>query len=357
MLLGPLVFLKRNYLVVLIVSLVVTLSTSEHVERKSYVCVLCLKTVMKMISLNLTYTSACSSLSACDLVQELSAIPIPSDFSPISQRKICQSINKCPTEPELWELQSSALMSSESSLDVRVTKAYGSKGYNQVRLSVISKEPLISDLLPYSARFQYRWTTNFLNSGLVTVTPGEISTFSLNDQDIRIYTPLEGQGVRGVIIADPCFQSQWSSCEYAEKWNMFSRLTETLNTIFLRNDTAFWGLVGDNFYDLDGFPTEAFFGALSSSVKTATLISIPGNHDFWVAGDPSTWTPDDQLGYGFLQWYAQDTAAAVDGNSPYNFSASPDTSATNLPVVSNFMSYYKIGNVGIIGFSGAHNYR
>ena len=57
-------------------------------------------------------------------------------------------------------------------LDIRVSKALGSKGYNKIRLSVISNTTISSSLFTYSSQFKYRWTSNYLSTGVVSVTPG-----------------------------------------------------------------------------------------------------------------------------------------------------------------------------------------
>ena len=74
---------------------------------------------------------------------------------------------------------------------------------------------------------------------------------------------------------------------------------------------------------------------------------------------PKLWTPKDQLGNGFMQFYGQDVAASLNCNTPYDFVNDPDsedTSAENLPPASNFFYYNQVGNIGFIGYSGAHSY-
>ena len=74
------------------------------------------------------------------------------------------------------------------------------------------------------------------------------------------------------------------------------------------------------------------------------MASVPGNHDFWVNGSPQLWTRQDQLGNGFMQWYGQDSAAAVAADaagkdSPFDFSVDPDSAtadASTIPPLSNF---------------------
>ena len=74
------------------------------------------------------------------------------------------------------------------------------------------------------------------------------------------------------------------------------------------------------------------------------MASVPGNHDFWVNASPKLWTPKDQLGNGFMQWYAQDVAAAFSNEAagvsdPFDFSIDPDSEhadAYSIPSLSNF---------------------
>lgn len=82
--------------------------------------------------------------------------------------------------------------------------------------------------------------------------------------------------------------------------------------------------------------------------------------------------PWDQLANGFMQFYGQDVAAGVENELnesyvPYDFTNDPDSaadesdgrtgwSAYNVPLGTNFFSYYNMGNVGFISYSGAHDY-
>jgi hypothetical protein len=103
-------------------------------------------------------------------------------------------------------------------LDVRVSKALGSRGYDKVRLSVIANHTISSDLFSYGSPFKYRWTSNsetgvnVLNTGIVTVTPGTTTKFAIEGQIVEVSIPKEKEGVRGVIIADPCFTSKYIVC-------------------------------------------------------------------------------------------------------------------------------------------------
>lgn len=100
---------------------------------------------------------------------------------------------------------------------------------------------------------------------------------------------------------------------------------------------------------------ESFFQALSEDTKTKIFHTVPGNHDYWVNGQPSLHVPKDQLGNGFMQFYGQDViASSSDSSQPYDFTNDPDDGI--LPAASNFFFYNKVGNIGFIGYSGAYAY-
>jgi hypothetical protein len=61
-----------------------------------------------------------------------------------------------------------------------------------------------------------------------------------------------------------------------------------------------------------------------------------------------------------MQFLGQDVAASeVNPSVPYDFRNdpdAPDTSAENLPPTSNYFYYNQVGNIGFIGYSGAHTW-
>jgi hypothetical protein len=231
-------------------------------------------------------------------------------------------------------------------------------------VSVISDKKLKDPTFDYTEQFKYRWTQFYLNTGLVSVPTGQPSTITVAGQDISVYVPKDNEGSRGVIIADPCFQSQYIDCQYEAEFDMFNRTTLMLNAINAHSDIHYWMILGDNFYDQKGVHTDAWFNALTVESKSKIFGTVPGNHDYWVFGDPSSYDHfDDQLGNGFMQYYGQDVSASVSSSSatPYDFSVSPRSPLNNgdekyLPVFSNFFYYNTIGNVGFIGFSGAYEW-
>lgn len=128
----------------------------------------------------------------------------------------------------------------------------------------------LSDVFDYSQQFKYKWTQNYLSSGIVSVTPGTTTTVEIaNGKTIDINVPFEGEGIRGLIIADPCFQSQWITCDFQDTFDMFNHTVELLNAVNAHDDVSFWQVLGDNFYDQTGEAT----GELPLSIY-CTIIDI-----------------------------------------------------------------------------------
>lgn len=338
---------------------------SQKTDHNLYKCSLCIDSIEEIKLSNELLLSSYSQLeSTCNKlfnqhescnVLNVNQNKLNIDLSDkFTSREICRNINICP---EKINYKSS---SSTSPLDIRVSKALGSKGYDKIRLSVISntnETKPSSDLFTYQNYFQYRWTDKYLSSGIVTVIPGQDNKFNIEGQEIIINIPKQGDGVRGLIFADPCYTSEFIICSYENTFDMFNRLTTLLNAINSYSDISYWQILGDNFYDQDGEITSDFFSALSYETKSKVFLQTPGNHDFWVKATPTLWTLKDQQGNGNMQYYGQDVIASTN-ESPYNFSVNPDVNpnAENLPVSSNFFTYNLIGNVLMVAFSGAHTF-
>jgi hypothetical protein len=114
---------------------------------------------------------------------------------------------------------------------------------------VISDAPLDADTVAdlgfsYSQQFKYRWTDKFLSTGLFDITPGETSVFSIGGQEYAVLVPQQGEGVRGVIIADPCFTNEFVWCSFGEKLDTFNRTIALLNAINGHSDVHFWSVLG-----------------------------------------------------------------------------------------------------------------
>ena len=166
-----------------------------------------------------------------------------------TSRDICRSKSFCPTAESSLNAYARSPHGSSAFMDVRVTKAMGNKGYDKIRLSIISNASIESTYFTYNSQFRYRWTGNYISTGIVTATPGKKTTFNIAGTNIEVYLPLENAGVRGVIVADPCFQSDWVNCAYQNTFQTFNHTTELLNAINEFDDVSFWNILGDNFYD------------------------------------------------------------------------------------------------------------
>ena len=297
----------------------------------------------------LSYNDIELSHTACDVLRGKTLANTPSG----NARESCISMEYCPmNEPLPTAGLSQVNYKSTNNLDFKVTKALGSKGYNKVRISVVSNSTVSSNLFTYQEQFKYKWTDNFLNTGIVDVVDG-VNEFTIGGQSITVNIPEEGKGVRGVILADPCFQSNWISCKYKDQWDMFNHLTGILNTINAYDDVSFYQILGDNFYDQQGEYTKSFFANLTPATKSKLFLTTLGNHDFWVMGTPMLKTKNDQYGNGFYQYYGQDVVTSS-ASSPYDFSVNPDTK--NLPPAGNFFTYNQVGNIAFMAYSGGHSY-
>lgn len=308
-----------------------------------YKCSICVASLEKASELGSVFEEGCKAYFPEKICQEIKIPNEKLDLQHKSARANCEAVNYCPPD----ETPSVA-----GDIDIRVVKAMGSQGYNKVRISVISNHTVDSDLFTYKSQFKYRWTDKFLSTGLVTVNPGEKTNFKIAGQDVNILVPKQGAGTRGVILADPCFTSQWIVCVYSKSFDMFNHSLELLNAINSFDDVSYWQILGDNFYDQEGQASSSWFDGLTSQSKSKLFASTPGNHDFWVNSSPKLYVPKDQLGNGFMQFYGQDTIAATDA-SPYDFSVNPDAAsedkAENLPSAANYFFYNQVGNTGFIG--------
>lgn len=139
------------------------------------------------------------------------------------------------------------------------------------------------------------------------------------------------------------------------------RTPALINAFVPDASTDFWGIFGDNFYDRTGEITTDVYDRVSVEAKMKFFATVPGNHDYWVHGTPASGTADDQCAHGHMQFYAQDAKAAeavLPGSpaAPFNFSTTASgTASCSLPDISNAFWYNQLGNVGLVGQSGAYS--
>jgi len=151
---------------------------------------------------------------------------------------------------------------------------------------------------------------------------------------------------------------------FGQKFQTNTRTVELINTFVPDSSTDFWGIYGDNFYDRTGAISKDVFSRITVDAKSKLFTSVPGNHDYWVLGSSIVSSVADQCANGHMQFYGQDAKAAEgvpqgSDAAPFNFSIDPDKGRTlgcNAADFSNFFWYNQIGNVGLVGQSGAYSY-
>ena len=256
--------------------------------------------------------------------------------------------------------------------DIRVSKGFGTKAYDQLRVSVISKATEAAPSLngspfDYHGAFRYKWTTNAISSSMVSANGR--GSLKIGDANISLTLPKQGEGVAGVLIADPCITSasitSLVGCSFGKKFQTEERIPALLNMFVGDGNTSFWGVLGDNWYDRTGETSASVFEKINMAVKAKIMLAVAGNHDYWIVS-PLVTTTADQFGNGHFQWYAQDSKAAEallpgsTGQAPFNYSIDPSKGHTlfggNLPAIANSFYYNQVGNLGFIGFSGAYSY-
>lgn len=276
----------------------------------------------------------------------------------------CSSV--CPAERE---------SASITGLELRVSKALGTKAYNLVRITAITSSPMPpeGDFFDYSAQFVHRWQQFFLHTALKEMKVGVDNHFAIAGEDIVVRVPQQGTGVAGLLIADPCVNSptgkMWIPCSFGSTFNTIENTPLLINTFTAGDAIDFWSISGDNFYDRTGDITADVYSRISTKAKSKIFAAVPGNHDYWALGDFLVGTKEDQCGNGFMQWYGQDTLSAStltpgSRDAPFDFSIDPGEALPgsdelwwcNRSKASNFLWFNQVGNLGMVGQSGAYDY-
>jgi hypothetical protein len=289
-------------------------------------------------------------------------------------------------------------------MDLRVAKGMSDRGYDKIRVSVLTTESTEAQCDFSDAKFDYnekffsppntgslepgKTETNkmsgmTLRSSIMTVTPGTTCKLEVGgiDWGITVKTPAKGSRARGLLFADPCVRTvaPGPNCANGASFEIKQRFSKAINALVASDELDFWGIIGDNFYDATGEVLVEFNAELSLEAKAKPFITVPGNHDFWNAGAPELggmYSGVDHFGYGFMQYYAQDTVAALNGNgsAPFYFPKSKDEHSwpgkskttqggghgpvalplSGIPKEENFVFWYQIGNAAMFGYSGAH---
>jgi hypothetical protein len=272
----------------------------------------------------------------------------------------CGRMELCPVN-ELW--RAATATDTGANLDIRVALGHIHRGYGNLRVSVVDNDAATHDqafldFFEYNAPFKYSWTNKTLHTTVRPVTPGLSSVWNVGTElTLNVTLPPQGQGVRGFLVADPCFSSEHLVCQYANEWKIFERLPKMLNA-GLESDNDFWFLGGDNFYDPYGTVTPRFFTQLTQAAKSKPIVSVVGNHDLFEYG-ALTVGGKHTFGNGYMQYYLMDTASALNQTDgvPLNFSIDPaDTTGPRFPPVDDFFTLNVIGDVMMMSFSAAYTF-
>lgn len=176
----------RSFLPILIVVLALLGQTVAEIGKKdfipSYQCSFCLASVNKAFEDKILLNNACEALFGKQICNELS-LPNSIIAKVPDARGTCAALQKCSKDSFV------ATSTADNGADVRVTRAIGSKGYDKVRVSVVSNATIASSLFDYSAQFKYRWTDKYLSTGIISVTPGATTQITVAGTTLDIRLP------------------------------------------------------------------------------------------------------------------------------------------------------------------------
>jgi len=274
------------------------------------------------------------------------------------------------------------------------------RGYDKIRVSVLTTASIETSCDLSDAKFDYnekffspescakadptdckknKMSEMTLRSSIMTVNPGATCKLEVGgiDWGITVKTPAKGGRVRGLLWADPCIRTvnPGPPCANGARFQIKERFSKAVNALVASDELDFWGIIGDNWYDATGELLNEFSAMLTLEAKAKPFITVPGNHDLWNAGAPELggfYAGVDHFGYGFMQYYAQDTVAGLNGTAPFYFPKSKDEPSwparskashpggplalpySGIPTEDNFVFWYQIGNAAMFGYSGAH---
>ena len=190
-----------------------------------------------------------------------------------------------------------AAQASPPLLDLRLSKGHAVRGYGSIRVSSINSDTESvkpDDFFKYAAPFQHRWTNFTLRSAVIDSVPSGASQVVTPLGNFTLRMPEQGAGIRGLIMGDPCFiNGSFHPCTCG------TRIARLLNAVAPSSD--FRALLGDNLYDRDGSKTALMYSMLTPRAKETLQLAVPGNHDFWEAGEELLLKDYDQFGNGFMQ--------------------------------------------------------
>lgn len=99
-----------------------------------------------------------------------------------------------------------------------------------------------------TSSLQSRYGKNYLASSIVRVVPGTTTLFDVAGVPVNVTVPAQGDGVRVVVISDPCFSGRWVGCQYGLQWDTYNRTAKMLNALAEKGDVDMFAVLGDNLY-------------------------------------------------------------------------------------------------------------
>ena len=120
----------------------------------------------------------------------------------------------CAMQRENLTAAASQTKLTAATVQLRVSKGFGTKPYSTLRVSAITaaSEPA-PFAAEYSAPFKYKWTQFALHSSVISVPAGSKFSFKVDGQDVPLFLPAQGAGAAGVLIADPCMKASKVGCD------------------------------------------------------------------------------------------------------------------------------------------------
>ena len=148
-------------------------------------------------------------------------------------------------------------------LEWHVSKGLGRRGYDAVRVSVITEQDgadarLRSDAaaagawpFEYDEPFEYKWRQFHLSSTLLQAAPGATLELRAANDTLRLRVPKPTDGVRGIIFGDPCTSNMFKfpnihphACWPGSKAHGDVQDTFTALLDLAAPDLDFWAMLG-----------------------------------------------------------------------------------------------------------------
>mmetsp|Transcript_4719 Transcript_4719/g.10010 ORF Transcript_4719/g.10010 Transcript_4719/m.10010 type:complete len:224 (+) Transcript_4719:68-739(+) len=166
-----------------------------------YECSICMDLVE---SLHRGEAEVCHKYNSCAFLNASTV----GDVAEFPSGELCEALGFCETA-----VSGSGLAASP--VNLRISKGLGSRGYNYIRVSVITSAHATGALLlsdddssavswSYQSQFKERWYQYYLQTAVVPFTPGRATTLNVNGHQVDVKIPGPSEGSVGLLVADPC---------------------------------------------------------------------------------------------------------------------------------------------------------